>query len=168
MELLIVRHALAADRAEFAATGQSDQLRPLTDRGRRHMQQIVQALRRLVPVIDVIATSPLTRAIQTGEILAGAYEGPGLIQLPSLVPGTRAEDLGRWLATQPDAASLALVGHEPQLSALIAWLTAGHGRSFVRLGKGAACMLDCPAPADAGCGEIEWLLQPGQLRMLCV
>ena len=37
MELLIIRHAIAEDRDEFAESGKSDDERPLTDAGSRRM-----------------------------------------------------------------------------------------------------------------------------------
>jgi phosphohistidine phosphatase len=166
MELLIVRHALADDWATFAATGQDDLLRPLTERGRKRMGQVARAIRQLVPVIDAIAVSPALRATQTAEILANVYQGLGLIQVPALAPGARPQTIAQWLARQPDAATLALVGHEPDLSGLIAWLTAASPQGFLRLGKGAVCLLECDAPAEAGCCELQWLMQPRQLCLL--
>jgi len=67
MQLLLIRHAIAEDRFEFARTGQSDYYRPLTERGRARMARGATGLRTLVPDIDVLATSPLTRAVQTAE-----------------------------------------------------------------------------------------------------
>ena len=39
MRLLLLRHAIAEERTAFAATGKADRLRPLTDEGRKKMQQ---------------------------------------------------------------------------------------------------------------------------------
>ena len=63
MDLLVIRHAIAEDREVFAGTGKDDSLRPLTDRGRERMQEGARGLVRLVDRLDVLATSPLTRAI---------------------------------------------------------------------------------------------------------
>ena len=68
MQLLLIRHAIAEDRFEFARSGQSDYYRPLTDRGRARMAKGAAGLRTLVPDIDVLATSPLTRAVREGAI----------------------------------------------------------------------------------------------------
>jgi len=43
LKLLLLRHALAADRAAFAATGKEDRLRPLTDDERRHWPGLLRA-----------------------------------------------------------------------------------------------------------------------------
>src|ERR1035437_9242251 len=61
----IIRHASAEERSAFAATGKSNDRRPLTDEGRRKMTEAAEGLRALVPHLDVIAASPLVRAQQT-------------------------------------------------------------------------------------------------------
>ena len=67
MNILVIRHAIAADRERHAEQhdGEDDGLRPLTARGRKRMREGARGLRRLVPKIDLLATSPLTRAAQT-------------------------------------------------------------------------------------------------------
>ena len=73
MKLLLIRHAPAELRETTAATGRDDGERPLTDRGRRRMRRTAKALPRVVPALDVLATSPLTRAAQTAAIVSKAY-----------------------------------------------------------------------------------------------
>src|SRR5882724_2462532 len=67
VRLLVVRHAIAEDPAVFAATGRSDAERPLTEKGRRRMRRVARGLKKLVPAIDGLATSPLVRAVETAE-----------------------------------------------------------------------------------------------------
>ena len=56
----------------FSRTGKPDALRPLTRAGRKKMRRAARGLARLVPHLDALATSPLTRAVETGEIVARA------------------------------------------------------------------------------------------------
>ncbi|HEX7242015.1 MAG TPA: histidine phosphatase family protein, partial [Longimicrobiaceae bacterium] len=88
MQLLVVRHAIAEDREEFARTGADDSLRPLTPEGRRRMRRAARGLRRLVPRLGLLASSPLTRAAQTAQILAEAYGGTETATFPELEPGS--------------------------------------------------------------------------------
>jgi phosphohistidine phosphatase len=104
--------------------------------------------------------------VQTAEILAAAYDIPNILQVPALAPEIGSEELARWLNTQPDRATVAVVGHEPDLSQLTGWLVAATTGARVRLKKGSACLLECPVPMDAGSCEMQWLLGPSQLRML--
>ena len=69
MKLLLIRHAIAEEREDFEKTGKDDRLRPLTDEGRKKMKQAARGLKEVVPHVDLLATSPLTRAAQTGAIL---------------------------------------------------------------------------------------------------
>jgi len=68
MDLLVIRHAIAGDRAEWAKTGRPDQERPITNEGRERMAVNAQALRRLVPELDLLATSPFVRAVETADV----------------------------------------------------------------------------------------------------
>jgi len=166
MKLLIVRHAIAQNRLLYATSHKNDDLRSLTPKGRRRMGEADRGLRHLVPAVDLLTTSPLVRAVQTAEILAETLGGPAPVQVPVLAPGSGPRDVGRWLATQIDTALLALVGHEPDLSQLISWLTTGTSGGCVHFKKGAACLLECRSLPEAGACRLLWLLAPRQLRML--
>ena len=61
MELLVVRHAIAQDREEFAKTGLEDARRPLTDEGRRKFEKGARGLREVAGGIELLATSFLER-----------------------------------------------------------------------------------------------------------
>ena len=49
MKLLLIRHAIAEEREDFARTGKDDRLRPLTDEGRKKMKQAARGLRKIAP-----------------------------------------------------------------------------------------------------------------------
>jgi phosphohistidine phosphatase len=166
VQLLMIRHAIAQDREVFAASGQDDRLRPLTARGRRRMRQGARGLRALVGELDLIATSPLTRAVQTARLLARAFGGPEPVELPALEPLQDPDPLLTWLGERDADATVALVGHEPGMSEALAWLLAQRRRSFVALGKGGAALVQLRAPIAAGSGVLCWALRPGQLRRL--
>lgn len=162
MRLLIVRHAIAMDRDEFAATGQPDDLRPLTAAGRRRMRGVAKGLANTI-VPDRIATSPLKRAIETGKILSGAYGLEVGVTVDALRPERPPDEFIAWARTQPSSGILAIVGHEPHLSQLVAWLTTGRRSAFVELKKGGACLIEFEgAPRESG-GTLLWLMRPSQL-----
>lgn len=73
MKLLVVRHGAAMDQEEFARTGQSDDLRPLTSDGEKEMRRVAAGLRAEIGALDVLASSPLVRARQTADIVAAAF-----------------------------------------------------------------------------------------------
>ena len=166
MKLLLIRHAIAEERDDFARTGKDDRLRPLTDEGRKKMKQAARGLRSLVPDIDLLATSPLTRASQTAAILDYVYGGLDEVEIEQLSPETTPEDFLRWLRRQK-ADLVAAVGHEPSLSEILSWLLTGaEGRLFA-FRKGGACLLEFQnGEPTAGDATLLWALTPAQLRTL--
>ena len=169
MELLVVRHAIAEERDVFAASGRADSERPLTAQGRRRFEKGARGLRRLLDSIDVLATSSLERARETGAVLAAVYELRGTTQqLAELGPEADPASLVPWLRKQRSRSRVALVGHEPHLSRLVQYLLTGDGgRGFVSLRKGGACLLELGVkPAAVGEAQLRWLLTPAQLRRL--
>src|SRR6266436_1539159 len=88
-ELYLIRHALAADRGD---AWPDDSKRPLTDEGMSRMRKAARGLARLGVSVEVVLTSPLVRARQTAEIVAGGLDPrPSLVNVDSLAPdGTYA------------------------------------------------------------------------------
>jgi phosphohistidine phosphatase len=166
MKLLVVRHGPAEDREAFAATGQPDDLRPLTQRGRRRTKRAARGLDTLVVGIDVLASSPLTRARQTAELLGERLGGGEIVTLPELAPDAPADALVPWLEQQTAEGVVALVGHEPHLGFLVGWLLTGRHDSFVELRKGGACLLEFDGAVAAGDAMLVWALAPRHLRAL--
>jgi phosphohistidine phosphatase len=166
MELLVVRHGIAEDRVAFAKTGKGDEERPLTADGRRKLARCARGLRRLVPSIDLLATSTLVRATQTADVLGEAYRGLRTVRLAELAPDAKPAALLPWLRAQRRRPTVAIVGHEPHLSAVVELLLAGGSAGFLELRKGGACLVSLAGPAAAGGAELRWLLTAGQLRRL--
>lgn len=167
MDLLVIRHAIAQDKAEFARTGRDDAQRPLTDDGREKMRHAAAGLRTLAPELASLAASPLVRAAQTAEIVAAAYDSPPEIETADvLAPGSAYDDFARWLGRQDIDGTLAVVGHEPHLGGLVTWLLTGGDESRTPLRKGGAALLTFDGAPSRGRAQLIWLLTPGILRRL--
>src|SRR5438093_12133138 len=83
-ELYLVRHGLAEERGELWP---DDSKRPLTEKGMSRMRKATRGLARLGVSLDVVLTSPLVRARQTAEIVAGGFNPrPALVNRESLAP----------------------------------------------------------------------------------
>jgi len=117
MQILIVRHGQAVDDAP----GLGDSGRWLTGKGRKVTRRVARWMtKRKGSRPAAIWTSPLVRAVQTAEIVAGAAELTDQVTVvPELSPGRDPADLLRLLSSHRGPEPLALVGHEPQLSLLI-------------------------------------------------
>ena len=165
MLVLLVRHAKAEQRT-LLGLGLKRDARRLTGAGRTRMRRVAKALNKLVPTLDVLAASPLVRARETAEIIAGRYDDISVLDLVALSPGGSEQELLDWLREQHGDASVALVGHEPDLGLFASWLLSGRKLPFSPLRKGGACLIrfaETPAP---GGGVLEWWLPPRLLDRL--
>jgi phosphohistidine phosphatase len=165
MKILLIRHGRAQERTALTTLARRDHARRLTEAGRKDMRRAAKGLRKIAPDLDILATSPLVRARETAEIVERVFGGPAITELAALSPGAAARELLDWLREQ-HASTVALVGHEPDLSRLAALLLTGEARGFLELKKGAACMLEFESAPAAGAGTLSWSLAPGQLRRL--
>lgn len=167
MKLLVIRHGVAEDRDEFAAAGHDDDaLRPLTRHGARQMERVVKALRRVRPSIDVLASSPYVRAMQTAELVARRYAHMAITPVDALTPDHPPTDFLRWVRAQAPVPTIAAVGHEPHLGRLVTWLLTGSPSGWLALKKGGACLLELPDRPRAGSAVVRWVLTARQLRDL--
>jgi phosphohistidine phosphatase len=165
MKLLIIRHA-RAEELSGPFSGKRDADRRLTDAGRKDMRKAAKGLHEIAPAIDVLATSPLARARETAEIVAQVFGVRATIELTLLAPEGDHEALIAWLTEHSADATVAIVGHEPHLSALASLLIgAGDGPALV-LKKGACGLIEFRDRPRIGNGTLLWLLQPGQLRRI--
>lgn len=117
MKVYLIRHAHAVDGEDLGR----DEQRYLSQRGRRAAREVGGVLRQKQVEVDLILTSPLVRAVQTAELVAQALDHLGVITvLPALVPGVPARVAAAELPAL--GASVAVIGHEPGISMLGAYL----------------------------------------------
>ena len=163
MKLLLVRHASAVPRG---AAGVSDDERPLTPSGKTRFRAAASGLARLVRRPDVPLTSPLSRARVTAEIAARAFKHVE----PRLEPALADESVGGILLAlkmQTLAATVALIGHEPGLSALLARLLGASEGQQLAFDTGGAALVDLPDGPMAG-GRLIWFLPSRILRLIAM
>ena len=162
MNLYIVRHAIAVARGTPGYD--DDSQRPLTDKGRRKMNKIVQGLRQLGIELDTILSSPYVRARDTAKILANEFNRVDQIHfIDNLIPPGDFKDLIDEIQEKYDVESLALVGHEPMLGELISWLTTGRKDLQIDFKKGGVCYLSADNLYRDHRATLEWLLTPALL-----
>ena len=159
MIVYFLRHGLAGVREEWPG---DDAGRPLTKKGIKNLVTQAKTLARLDLQLDVIITSPLTRAVQTADIVAGALKMVAQLQQDErLRPGFGRDELEQVLADHPQAKNIMLVGHEPDFSLTISALIGGGN---VVLKKGGLARTDITASAPLQ-GNLVWLLPPKSLRL---
>ena len=160
--LYLVRHAIAAERG---TDWPDDTKRPLTSKGISRMRDVVAGLDDLEVRIEVVLTSPLVRARQTADLLANFLKpAPSIEILDVLAPGNTPAKVAEALGSVSTHRSVALVGHEPGLGELAAWLVGA--KAPFEFKKGGICRIDLAWPPAAGAGQLIWLATPKMLRGL--
>jgi phosphohistidine phosphatase len=156
--LLLLRHGIA----EEPRAGLEDGDRALTERGRARTRAVLDRLVALGLKADGLLSSPLLRARQTAEIAVAAGWAPDLTLAAELAPaGAALACLPQWCAACAGD-SLALAGHEPDLSGLAARLI-GAPAGCLDLRKAGLIQLRLSGTAAAGEAVLVSLLRPALL-----
>jgi phosphohistidine phosphatase len=163
MELYLIRHGIAQEREANI----KDEERGLTKEGRQKTEKVANRLLQLGLHFDLIATSPLVRAMQTAEILIGTGLSTQLEECPHLAPeGNIHNWLVQWfeLHNFSKTTQLALVGHEPCLSNWAEILISQEASSGFVLKKAGMIGLKLPENGNPlGRSQMFWLTPPKYL-----
>lgn len=162
MRLLIIRHAIAVARG---TPDIPDDERPLTGRGRRRFRAAARGLARLLKRPDFVLSSPLPRARQTAEIAARQWgKGVEVLEEPALAGGS-VEEIAARLDRHPGDATVVIVGHEPDVSELLARVLGTPHDERLTFKKGGAALVDVPGSLLEG-GSLVWYLPPRLMRLM--
>jgi phosphohistidine phosphatase len=157
IDLYLIRHGLAGQLGDYV----NDDERPLTDEGKRKTKQVAKRLVELGVMVDLILTSPLVRAQQTADILKEAGLSKSLAVADYLATGNMDDWLTWFEGWRSPAKSLALVGHEPTLSAWAELLTVGSATGNLVLKKAGVIGLMVPVEeSPIGHSQLFWLTPP--------
>ncbi len=158
-QVYFIRHGIAAERDNSSDNNQ----RPLTTKGIHKTEKIAQRLVNLGLEFDTLLTSPLVRAVQTTEILCQTNLAPDYQVFQPLAPDGSLKTWLDWLTTwqSTDHKTLALVGHEPDLSHWAQQLVHGSRTNRWILKKAGIIGITVPKANYAiGQSELFWLAPP--------
>jgi phosphohistidine phosphatase len=124
-------------------------------------------LRELGVAPDVILTSPLVRAVETARIVVAALrDAPEPREVDALAPDTPPADTVKALRLFARSQELMIVGHEPNLSSVVALLLTGTADgASIGMKKGGCAALELTSFAPRGGATLCWLLPPRALRL---
>jgi phosphohistidine phosphatase len=167
LQVFIVRHAIAEDREDYKkrSGGKSDSLRPLTKEGRRQFKKMARAVSEIAGDVDLIVSSPLTRALDTATMLKKRFPEAQEITIDELKPGKSSVNLLNWLR-HVRSSRVILVGHEPSLGEHLTFFLTGRSRSALELKKGGFCVVEFADRIEKGAAKLVCCIQPSQLRKL--
>lgn len=133
MIIYLIRHGIAESRD----IEKEDAKRILTSKGITKTQKVAQKLAYLDLKFNIIITSPYIRAKETAIILQQAKLTSQIIEHSSLIPEGNILEWINWLqhSDYKDSKSIALVGHEPDLSSWAELLIWGEIKGKLNLKK---------------------------------
>jgi len=158
LRTLVVRHA----RAEAPELASEDRRRALTLEGRARFAECVAGLLELGAHCDRIYFSPWLRAQETAQLMRPLLTPKG--EFVSTIELARAPS--ELLLEELHGKSIALVGHEPWVSELCAWLVGGwpEDSGGFPFKKGAVAWLE--GEREPGRTQLVSFLPPRVLRRL--
>ena len=153
MNIYLIRHG----DSEKISTNKKDNERKLTPDGGQKLKIAAEGWKLLVPQFSHIISSPISRSLQTAEIIAQTFKFTGNITTDKrLISGNKTEGLVD-LANEIMGPEMAFVGHEPDFSEHISHLTSNSG---VRIDfkKGMIAKISFEGRVKMSRGVLEFLI----------
>jgi phosphohistidine phosphatase len=148
----LVRHGEALPSGEGG-----DAARRLSPAGRATITRLAERLRREGWKPTALWASPLARAQETAAILVAASPGLPIGTLEALIPDGEPDVLAEELRRRATAGHVVLVGHQPLMGRLSAWLTGGRESAF---SAGSLVRVEIAATLHRGCASVVLEIPP--------
>lgn len=156
MQLYFLRHGVA----DGSGWNGDDFHCPLTPEGKARMEKSARTMEAMGLELDRIVSSPLTRALETAEIVAQRL-GMTVAEDDRLAGGFGVDSLDQMLSDYGQEERIMLVGHEPSFSIVVGSL-AGGAEVVCKKGSLARIDLDSFSPPH---GRLIWMIPPRLLTL---
>jgi phosphohistidine phosphatase len=124
MDIYFLRHASAGDSK--ALNLDEDEKRPLDPKGVEQSKQMGNLLAALEVESEAFLSSPLTRAVQTAELVAEQMKGnPSITLDDALRPDASYEQFQELLQHYSRRSAIIVTGHNPNQSEFLSYLISG-------------------------------------------
>lgn len=150
MQLLLLRHA------DASASAVTDDLRPLSDKGRQQAQRVARFCKEHNIQPEIILSSPFLRTEETAQILAEEL-GSELVLTAFLAAGMMPFAAMEELRASLRFDCVMLVGHEPDLGALAGALLGAGNPGAIRFRKATLASLEVESMTCGG-ANLEFLI----------
>jgi len=156
MKLFLIRHGEAIDFETQSV--KTDEYRFITPKGRKASRDVFRKIKEHFYGLEIIFTSPLTRAVQTAEILANILKFENDVEIANeldfeTTPGKMLDLIKRNSSLE----SIALVGHEPVMGLFVSSFTDRNVLNFSFKKSGVALI---NFDVKKGTGEFAWYFDP--------
>ena len=144
MTLYLLRHA----EAEALAT--SDHSRRITAKGEQQAAMVGSFCCRQGIEPELILSSPVIRARQTAEAVAEKIRGADLVDAPWAACGMLPETFCEQIKAYRKFSSVMLIGHQPDLGLLAAWLLGAESAESLHVRKALLMGLEVSSWVNGG------------------
>ena len=151
-ELILLRHA----EAEASKDGKDDRERKLTEHGKNEARAAGEWLASHGITYDRILCSPAERTRETAALALGQVEPSYETSIYDATPG----DLYDLLDKQSDVERVVLVGHNPGIEQLVAFLVEGRSEDYRGMPPGGMARLVFDGPLEPGKATLETFWSP--------
>lgn len=159
MKIYLIRHGEAIDHETSSV--KSDEYRFLTIKGRLTTRKVAKNLKEELEATDKIFTSPLTRAVQTSEVIATTIKYKNDVEIANeLRIGSSISQVIELIRLNANLNSIVLVGHEPMMGMLVSALS--NKKDFYNFKKSGVCYIDFDTKKETGI--YKWFLNPKTLE----
>lgn len=168
MKLFLIRHAVAEDREEFRSQNPNDELRPLTEKGRKNFSKLCVTLHPYFTNVDLVVSSPYTRSKETAELFISSIGLDTFAEAPELVPHSPPIAFAKWLRNHARTnREVVVIGHEPFLSLFASYLLTGHELPILSFKKSGVACLEISTFSEMGprSAHLAWLISPKLIKI---
>ena len=161
MDIYLLRHA----SANHYDPAKEDDKRPIDKTGEQQSHDVGRALAALDLELDVIISSPLTRAMQTAEIVAAELgHKDKIVTDEALRPEASYEAFEDLLKRSGKKKAVLVVGHNPSMTEFLVQMLSGSGSGeFIDFKKGAVAKVEKDGSQR---GVLKWCLTPKVIRAI--
>ncbi len=161
MKLYVMRHGPAMPRGSVP----DEFSRPLSPEGVEQTAAAARGLARLGLSGVRILSSPLTRALQTADLVAAELAPGGRPEsVDLLAAGASPGEIRK--ALKGSTSDTLIVGHDPDVSVLVGYLLSGEPQAFIDFSTGGVVALQFPDEVQKAAGRLLWYLRRRQLELL--
>jgi len=160
MIIYFLRHASAGESLDDP---KKDEARGLDKEGIRQCTYICKALAALNVTVDIIATSPLKRALQTASLVGNeiGFEGK-MHKEDALRPEGTFNQFAEMMEKYRNHEAIMIVGHNPSESTFFARTISPSGKARIDFKKGSIAKV----VAESQGAQLHWMLTPKVARTL--
>jgi len=162
MKVFLIRHAEAIDYE--TETVRNDESRFITPKGRKTSLSVFRKIKDEFLPLEKIYSSPLTRSVQTAEILATSLKFKFDVEVVNeLLLNSPPEGVAELIKRNSIFESIAFVGHNPMMSTLVGLLSDKEEVNF-EFRKSGVCCIDYNVAGAKG--KFLWYINPKTLERI--